>query len=135
MKKNIISLIFIITFIIFILLTSTYSTFALGDIFSGAETFEKVGANTYGTEGTIVSGLITTDSLKKASNSIYNILLTVGVVAAVIIGIVIGIQFITGSAEEKAKVKETLIPYISGCIIVFGAFIIWKIVVTVLQST
>ena len=33
-----------------------------------------------------------------------------------------------GSIEEKAQVKEALIPFIIGCIVVFGAFGIWKIV-------
>ena len=36
--------------------------------------------------------------------------------------------------EEKVKVKETLIPYVAGCIIIFGAFTIWKVVVEVLKS-
>ena len=33
-----------------------------------------------------------------------------------------------GSIEEKAQVKESLIPFVIGCVVVFGAFGIWKMV-------
>ena len=70
-------------------------------------------------------------SLKDTSNYIYNVLFSIAIVIAVAIGIIIGIQFIIGSAEEQAKIKETLIPYIIGIFIVFGSFTIWKIVITI----
>lgn len=50
------------------------------------------------------------------------------------VGIVIGIQFMVASAEDKAKVKEALVPYIVGCIVIFGAFTIWSIAVNMGQS-
>lgn len=34
-----------------------------------------------------------------------------------------------GSAEEKAEVMKTLIPFVIGCAVLFGAFGIWKFVV------
>ena len=39
-----------------------------------------------------------------------------------------------GSVEQKAKVKDSLVPYIAGCIVIFGAFGIWKLVLTLLES-
>jgi len=68
------------------------------------------------------------------SDIIFNVLLIIGIVIAVIWGMFIAIKFITGSVEEKAEVKKTLIPYVAGCVVLFGAFTIWKIVVTILQS-
>ena len=65
---------------------------------------------------------------------IYNILLAIGTVIAVIIGAILGIQFMVGSMDDKAKVKESLIPFVIGCVIIFGAFGIWKIVATILQD-
>ena len=38
------------------------------------------------------------------------------------------------AASKKAEVKKSLIPYVAGCVVVFGAFTIWKIIVTILQS-
>lgn len=77
---------------------------------------------------------ITADSLQNFSNIFYNILLTIGIIVAVLVGSILGIKFMIGGAEEKANIKELLMPYIVGCIVVFGAFAIWKIVVTILSS-
>ena len=38
------------------------------------------------------------------------------------------------SAEDKAEIKEALVPYILGCVLIFGAFAIWKIVITILNN-
>lgn len=75
--------------------------------------------------------VINQEKLKSTSEIIYNILFAVALVLAVGIGLVIGIQFVVGSVEEQAKVKETLVPYIIGVIIVFSAFTIWKIAVEI----
>ena len=68
------------------------------------------------------------------SDTLYNILLVVGIIVAIIVGLIMGIKFILGSLEEKAEIKTMIIPYIIGCVVVFGAFTIWQIVVDVLQS-
>lgn len=73
--------------------------------------------------------------LQNISKSIYNILLSISIALMTIIGGIIGIQLMTASIEAKAKVKEYLVPYVVACVIVFGGFTIWKIVVTILQQT
>ena len=65
---------------------------------------------------------------------LYNILLTIGIVLAVLGGIYLGIKFMMSSAEGKAQVKESLIPYIAGCVVIFGAFIIWKLAIVLLSG-
>lgn len=74
------------------------------------------------------------EDLKALSNTIYNILLVVGIVIAVLLGAILGIKFIMEGAEGKAEVQKALVPYVMGCIVIFGAFTIWKIVVLVLQG-
>ena len=69
------------------------------------------------------------NKLIATSNLIYNILLVIGIGVAVIVSGVLGIKFMIGSVEEKAQIKDQLIPFVIGCIVVFGAFGIWKIVV------
>ena len=64
----------------------------------------------------------------------YNILLTIGIFVAVVVGGIIGIKLMTSSAEGKAEAKALLIPYVVGCVVVFGGFGIWKLVVTLLQN-
>lgn len=73
-------------------------------------------------------------SLKNTSTAVYNVLFTIGVALATIIGMVIGIQFMMGSPEEQAKVKETLVPYVIGVFVIFGAFGIWRIVIGIGNS-
>lgn len=77
---------------------------------------------------------IDTGNLKNASDTLYNILLTIGIFLAVAIGMYLGIKFMLASAEDKAKVKESLIPYIAGCVVIFGAFIIWKLAIMLLAG-
>ena len=73
-------------------------------------------------------------NIREASEQIYNILLTIGIVIAVIVAAVLGIQFMLGGLEEQAKVKESLIPFIIGCVVIFGAFGIWRAVASVLKN-
>ena len=74
-------------------------------------------------------------SLKNTSNTVYNILLGIAIVLAIIIGACLGITFMLAGSAGKAKVKEALIPYAVGCFVAFGAFGIWKLVVTILNQT
>jgi len=98
-----------------------------GDIVSGADAFISTGEAG-------ASNKISESGLKDMSDTIYNILLVVGIIVVIIVGLIMGIKFIMGSLEEKADIKAMLIPYIIGCVVVFGAFTIWKIVVDLLQS-
>ena len=74
---------------------------------------------------------IDTGKLQETSGFLYNILLTAGIVVAVIVATALGVQFMIGGAEGQAKVKEMIIPFIAGCIIVFGGFGFWKIAVSI----
>lgn len=73
-------------------------------------------------------------ALSNFSKTMYNILLSVGVAVAVIVGAIIGIKLMASSIEEKAEAKKLLVPYVVGCAVVFGGFAIWKLVVTILQQ-
>lgn len=104
----------------------TYASTAGGIITGGDDFISSADSSSYAT--------IKNDSLRDISSNIYNILLIIGIVIAIFVGLILGIQFILGSVEEKGKVKESLIPYFAGCIVIFGAFGIWKLVVTILQG-
>lgn len=70
--------------------------------------------------------IIDQTQMQESIDTIYTVLLYIGIALSVIIGAILGIKFMLGTVEEQAKVKETLIPYALGCIVVFGAFGIWK---------
>lgn len=95
----------------------------ISDVITGGDSFIKAG------EDEDVS--IDKTKLQNASNVIYNILLLAGMVAAVVISGILGIKFMIGSAEEKAQIKDALIPFVIGCIVVFGAFGIWKMFIEI----
>ena len=76
---------------------------------------------------------INKDNIQEFSKSIFRDLFIIGVVLSVIIGGIIGIKFMISSAEDKAKVKEIMIPYVIGCVVIFGAFGIWKVTVEILS--
>lgn len=66
------------------------------------------------------SNIDTTD-VGNFSASIINIVAIVGSAAAIVTLIILGIKYMMGSAEEKAEYKKTLLPYIIGAAMVFGA--------------
>ena len=74
------------------------TTYAMSEIISQGDDFIGQG----GTD------TIDKDALNTTSKYIYNVLFTIAVVIAFAIGIIIGIQFIVGSVDEKAKIKEKL---------------------------
>lgn len=131
MKKKILKIFWVLNIIIictlFLNIPSAYAS-GFDKIFKGANNFIEEGDPSNAIPGG-------EDAYKDMSSILYNVLFTIGVVIAVIVGIWIGIQFMTSGVEQKAKVKETLIAYVVGCIVIFGAFTIWKLVVTILQST
>ena len=72
--------------------------------------------------------------LQNLSSTFYNILFAIGVAATVIVGMIIGIKYMMGSTEEKADYKQMLLPYFIGCVVVYGAFGIWKIVIEIMKQ-
>ena len=66
--------------------------------------------------------------------SIINIISVVAIVVAVIVLLVIGVKYMMGSASEKAEYKKTMIPYLVGAILVFGAGAIAQVVVNLASS-
>lgn len=87
----------------------------------------------------IAGGLTGTTSaaqgdVTKIGNQLIGIITTVGVVVAVIILLVLGIKYMIGSASEKAEYKKTMIPYLVGAILIFGASAITKVVVSLAQG-
>ena len=114
----------LIIFILMICSTHIVQASTISNIIQGADGFITNGSS---------SDMIAGDKIKNLSDIIYNVLLILGTVIAVIVGSVLGIQFITGSVEQKAKVKDSLIPFVIGCVVIFGAFGIWKLVITILR--
>ena len=117
--KNVLVKIAILTFIILIILT----LHCINGIFKSAQDFLKKGDDPEQT--------IDADALNATSKKVFNVFLVAGTIIAVLVGAVLGIKIMVATVEEKAKIKELMVPYIVGCIVMFSAFTIWKIVVTI----
>lgn len=130
-KKGV-KIIYIFTMLIIILFMFNYcvSAFSASEILNATDDFIKNGTPGNGNAKTYLHF-----DLQGMSRGFNSILLIIGIVIAMIVGVILGIKFVTGSAEEKSKIKENLIPYFIGCIVLFGSFLIWKIVVDILQKT
>ena len=122
MKSICKKILFIIT-ILMLLFSINSKVFALGDVISGGKDFLDAADSSKQT--------INPEEMNNLSDTLSSILLSVGIVIAVIIATILGIQFMMGGAEGQAKVKEMLVPFVVGCVVVFGAFGIWKIALSI----
>lgn len=107
--------------IILVLNIPTYSkAFSLDDIIGYGDSFISAGS------GSNAQG-ISEDKIKDISDSVSNILLAIAVGVTLISISVMAINFIVQSVEDKAKIKESMVPWVVGIFVTFGAFGIWKI--------
>lgn len=114
-----------ITFLIIFILST--ETFAFSQIFTQVDSWESTGKSNK-------DGKMDATQIEDVSNGIYNFLLAIGTGVAVIVGAFLGIKYMTAGIEEKVKVKETLIPYLISCVVLFGAFGIWKIAISIAKT-
>ena len=79
-----------------------------------------------------VSSDVETDAdnaIQEIGSTILTIVTNVGMILAIIVVAVLGVKYMMGSTEEKAEYKKTLMPYLVGAILVFGASAIGKAVI------
>lgn len=125
MKNNVIKILSVFIILVMMTFSQTLAKSTVSEIFSDAEKF--VSGDTTGSSGSDIP--IDEDKINSLSIVISNVLLSVGIVVAFISIGLMGIRFMVQSAEEKAKIKEALIPFCIGAIVTFGAFGIWKVAV------
>lgn len=124
--KKIFLMVFLIILVLLMLSSELYA-FTVSEWFSQSESAIKTGSQNGNNK-------IDTGELKKASNMLFNVLLGVGTGVAVIVGAILGIQFMQAGIDKKVQVKESLVAYVISCIVLFGAFGIWKLIVTIMSS-
>lgn len=142
-KKKICKIILILLIMQFIFAIENVSQAGIWtDIMSAADKFLGIGEFAYESDkitvnngnGSGVTIISKKDYLQSTINDIYNILFPIAIIITVIMGVVLGIKFMLASAEDKAKLKESIIPYIAGCIVIYGAFGIWKLAIIAFSS-
>ena len=121
--KSYLKKLLVILVVLMLLFSINSKVFAMDKVISGGKSFLD--------EADSSKANIDEQKLHNLSDTLSTILLSVGIVIAVIIATVLGIQFMMSGAEGQAKVKEMLVPFVIGCIVVFGAFGIWKIALSI----
>lgn len=84
-----------------------------------------------------VTGEISGDKTIDVSfvESLEDLIRLIGTFIAVGVMMIIGIKYMTGSIEEKANYKKTMMPYLIGCIFLFGASIIAPQIIETFKET
>lgn len=109
------------------------------DIFEKGDSFLQEGKD-HASSGSITTdagvdiGLPNDTNVKNVVQDVYTMLFALGVGVIFIVGIILGIKFMMASTEEKANLKEMLIPYFIGSVVIFAAFGIWKLAITIFSS-
>lgn len=127
MKYKRIRIIMILLLIIVFIGIFTNKVFASGlsEVLSGGDTFISAGSS---------GATIDEKLLQETSSQIYNVLLTLAIIIDLVVGVIIGIKLMTSEAENKAEAKKSLMVFVVGSVVVFGAFGIWKLLVTFLNT-
>lgn len=71
------------------------------------------------------------EGIKNMSKTVSNVLLTIALGVTLISAVIMAIQFAFQSVQEKAKIKESMVPWVIGIFISFGAFGIWNITMSI----
>ncbi len=72
--------------------------------------------------------------LQDIGNAIIGAIRAIGTIVSVAIFAVLGIKYMTGSVEERAEYKKTMVPYLIGALLLFGITSLLGIIVNVVQS-
>ena len=101
----------LVTRILSVILIAITILFSISNI-----TFAKI--NTSDFKPSELTSADTKDAFEMG-NTIINVVRIIGIVVAIVGLLAIGIKFMTGSVEQKAEYKKTLLPYVIGCVIIF----------------
>ena len=69
-----------------------------------------------------------TEQSAQLGGIIVGVVQTVGTIVAVVVVAVLGIKYMTGSTEEKAEYKKTMLPYFVGAIVLFLGVTIVRVI-------
>ena len=73
------------------------------------------------------------DQIRSIGEQILSAVTTAGIVLSVVMLAVLGVKYMMGSAEERAEYKKSMLPYLIGAILLFGASAIANMVVSLVK--
>lgn len=125
--KNKIIIVTLISIILIFKLPIYSKAFSVDSIFDAGKNFILAGSDSNATG-------IQDEELKDISDTVSSVLLTIALAVTFISIAVMGVNFAIQTVDEKAKIKESMIPWIIGIFVSFGAYGIWKLVMQIFYS-
>ena len=129
-KKIILIILILLISIIYNMFYNYSQAISLNSIIGQGKDFIETGEEAQTNTGEDIETL-DGDNVTQYTKQIYRIIYAIAVAITVIVSAIIGIKIMLGSVEEKAEIKEQLVPYIIGCIVIFASFTIWAAVMKV----
>ena len=80
------------------------------------------------------SQLTNETEIENISSFVSGCLITIAIGVTVISAVIMGINFLTQTVDDKAKIKESMTPWVIGIFISFGAFGIWKLTMNIFMD-
>lgn len=109
------------------LLTIMLITSIAGVAFAAPDIDQTIGSIEQSPSGD--TGKVTT-----IGGKIISIIQVVGIVVAVVVILIIGIKYMTGSVEQKAEYKKVMIPYIVGAVLLVAGTSIVKVIFNTINN-
>lgn len=128
MRKKTIKIIAMILTIILLLFVINSSVFALQ---SGDQVKQQ--ADAWINKGA-ASNPISADKVASVLKPVANILLAIGSVLIVIMGVVMGIKYLSASPDQQGQLKKQLFGLFVSAVVLYGAYGIWQIVYLILKE-
>ena len=116
MRKDIINI--LLKILIFIVVFFTFSkipSLAQYEIDNGIKIASVLNTNAFKP-----NNLSNVDAIVEKGGTIIEVIRVIGIIVTVISLMLLGIKYMTGSVEEKADYKKTMIPYLIGVVIFFS---------------
>lgn len=88
--------------------------------------FAKVNINNIKSDDSSAGGA---SEIAEIGSYVFSGITSIGIVLSVVIVAIIGIRYMLGSADERAEYKKSMMPYLIGAALVFGASTIAKAIV------
>ena len=122
MKK---SIIYIVSIFAFLMTVFTSCNFAYAEKFDINDDGWAPNSQTEAKDAT---------KLQNVGNTIIGAIRTVGTIISVAVFAVLGIKYMTGSVEERAEYKKTMMPYLIGAFLLFGITTFLGTIINLVQS-
>ena len=126
MKRKVIITVLLIVSILVLNVNSVYATVKGKTSTSDKDTTSST-INTNNFEPDALTKEDYGEAFNKAS-TIVSVLTTIGVVVSIVVVMGLGIKYMTGSVEQKAEYKRTMIPMIVGAVLIFGTSTIVSVI-------